>query len=117
MILAVICTTCHKSTKIPHSEISRPYLADKIGENFSHRCTECGTIKKYHVNNVVASRSNAVRNIGTIIGLVVLVGVTVWFFITGYITNIGLIIGGAIIGASNIAGMTSNEKAFNSYYI
>jgi len=117
MKLTVTCKSCREPTKIPHNESSRPYLADKIGEEFNHRCTNCGTMKNYHVNQVVANKSNVIRFGGTVLGLIILVGVTLGFFVTGYITTLGLILGGGIIGASNISGMTSNEKAFNSYYI
>jgi len=117
MKLTVRCKSCREPTKIPSNEISRPDLADKIGEEFDHRCTHCGMVKNYHVNQVVAHKSNTIKYGGTLLGLLVLGGVTLFFFFTGYLTNIGLILGGGIIGASNVAGMTSNEKAFNSYYL
>jgi len=66
---------------------------------------------------VVAKKSNLIRYGGTVLGLLILVGVTVGFYITGYVTNLGILLGGGIIVASNFAGNSSNEKAFNSYYI
>lgn len=117
MQLLVNCKSCGELSKIPHDEPSRPYLVDKIGTDFIRRCPDCGVSKQYHVNQVIAKKSNIIRYGGTALGLAILVGVTVGFWITGYFTNIGLIIGGGIIAASNFADNSSNEKAFNSYYI
>ena len=115
MKLGLICKSCQEETFLKEKAISRPDLADKIGEDFSHRCNHCGSVKKYHVNQVKASKSSFVKMAGTILGVVVLLGVTIWFFMTGILTNIGLLIGAAIIAASNVATGSSNETAFNSY--
>lgn len=117
MVLKVICKSCFKETQIKKQALSRSELEDKIGADFSHRCARCGVNKKYHVNQVKAHNSNGPKMIGSFFGFIILIGVTAYFLMTGYLTNIGLIIGGTIIGASQFAGRNSNAAIFNNYKI
>ncbi len=117
MKLRLICKSCQKESTLKEKELSRPYLADKIGEEFSHRCSTCGVEAKYHVNQVTAHNSTSIKLIGSFLGIAIMVGLTILFLITGYITNLGLIIGGAVLAGSQLSTGSSNAHAFNSYYL
>lgn len=115
MKLSLICKSCQKESRLKEKELSRPELADKIGEEFSHRCSTCGIEAKYHVNQVTAHNSTVVKLFGTFLGIAIMIGVTILFLITGYITNLGLIIGAAVLAGSQMSAGSSNAHAFNSY--
>ena len=71
MQLTTICGNCSQTVRVPHSEESRPYLADTVGgEVFNHRCPECGVVEKKHVNQVRARPDNRPVLIAGGVGLV-----------------------------------------------
>jgi len=99
------------------SFLTRPDLVAEFGEYFNLNCSECGSNKEYHANDVVAKNSLSGSILGSAIGIVIIVLTTLFAWNQGYITNIGLILGGGIIAASNGKNLTSNSNAFNSYKI
>lgn len=117
MHLKLRCTSCKTDFDLKHKANSRPDLEDKLGEYFRENCTHCGTSKEYHVNDVKAYDKLGMSFVGTLIGLGVIALVTVLFWNRGFITNVGLILGGGIIAASNMSTLTSNSTAFNKYTI
>lgn len=117
MILTVKCEYCKTELKLDKSYSTRPDLISDLGEYFPLNCSSCGIGKEYHANDVSASESVWENSLGTIIGVLVVFLTTVFIWNQGFITNIGLIVGGGIIAASNMSRLTSNTKAFNSYKI
>jgi len=115
MQLKLKCRSCRQDFDIKHKALSRPDLEDKIGEYFREPCTSCGVSNEYHVNDVKAYDKVGSNLIGTLIGIAVIVFVTVLFWDRGYVTNVGFLLGGAIIAASNFSSFTSNSSSFNKY--
>jgi|GEM_PF-961314 len=117
MALEIYCTKCLKFFSINKKAKDRRELLEEIGEYFHIRCKKCGYEREYHVNDVKARSSFNINILGTLVGLVILVCMTVFFWNQGVITNVGIILGAVIILASNRSMMTSNEVAFNKYKI
>ena len=118
MKLVATCKSCKEEITIKSKAITRPDLIAEKNETFRLQCQECAIEKEYHVNDVDAKSSNTMKTIGLIVGLSVLVITTLVFFLMGYISTIGIVIGIMIIGASfGTSSSSSNVKAFNSYKI
>lgn len=117
MKLYAKCRSCKADFSLSKNFRSRPDLIADFGEYFNLQCTECGGIAEYHANDIAARDSVGGAFVGTLIGTVIMVLTTMFVWNQGFITNIGLIIGGGIIAASNINTVTSNAKAFNKYKI
>lgn len=117
MKLEISCKACQEKIRIKSNAISRPELAGIMGDRFSYRCDSCAIQKKYHVNEVVAAESNLVKVVGIVFGLSVIVVTTLFFWNKGYITNLGLILGGGIIFGSTVSSSSSTSHAFNKYRI
>ena len=115
MRLQTKCKSCSEQFKIKSKAQSRPDLIDELGEYFRKRCEHCGFDSEYHVNDVNARDLGNIP--GTIIGIVVIILITLFFWNEGWLTNIGFIIGVAVILASNTNSLTSNSKLFNKYYV
>ena len=117
MKLEVKCPDCKKEFYLKKKYNTRPDLVSEIGEYFRIECTHCYTSNEFHANDVKAVESLAGSVIGTVVGIIVIAFVTLLFWNQGFVTNLGLILGGGIIIASNYSTYTSNTKAFNSYRI
>lgn len=117
MKLTVKCNQCREAFRLKKSYLSRPELVADIDENFDLECSHCKTKSTYHANDVIAKKSKTGQLIGTGLGISIMAGTTLFFWNQGFITNIGFIIGGGIIGASNLASLNSNATAFNNYRI
>lgn len=96
---------------------TRSELEDKIGGYFKKNCSPCGRTSEFHVNDTIAFQNSLIQYAGTLIGIFVIAMVSLLFWNMGYITNIGLILGVLIIGASNATALTSNVNVYNKYKI
>lgn len=112
-----MCTKCLKTFKLGEKADNRTRLMEQTGEYFFRKCRNCGYERKYHVNDVKAHPNNAKMLVYTVIGIVFIVVVTLFFWGLGYITTFGFVIGGGFIAAGLGSQRTSSEKAFNSYKI
>lgn len=118
MQLKLTCKSCRAENTISSKGIiTRRDLADRGGEKFNHRCTSCGSVHPYDVNQVTATAPKSIKFVGTALGIIILIGTTLGLFLTGILSNIGIILGGGIIAASNMSLGTSNATAFNNYRI
>jgi len=117
MILQIKCRSCYERFKLEKKFASRPDLIHEMGEYFNLTCSHCSKTWEYHANDVVAESSFSGNLIGTIIGLLIIVGTTLFAWNQGFITNIGIILGVGVIAASNGSALTSNVNGFNSYRV
>jgi len=96
---------------------SRPDLIHDLGEYFNLKCPSCLKTSEYHANDVVAEESYSLNFIGSLVGVFIIASTTLFAWNQGIITNVGIILGGGIIAASNFSSLTSNANAFNSYRV
>lgn len=115
MKLYTYCKSCREKFNFKIKALTRPELKDELGEYFEKECTHCRNKRTYHVNEVKAEETSNL--IGNFIGLAIIIAVSLLFWNRGWITNLGLILGGCVMAASNASRFTSNAKAFNSYRI
>ena len=93
MKLYANCSSCQTDIKLEKSYLTRPDLIAAKGEYFNLNCSECGNTKEYHANDIVAKDVFTGNTIGTILGVIILVGTTLLMWNMGFITNLGLILG------------------------
>lgn len=117
MKLQVYCKSCQEPFEIKSSANDRAELENEIGAYFTGSCPHCGTNKEYHVNNVVASPSDITKFGGFALGGLMIVGGTIATLKIGYITSIGIAIGGLIIYYTSGKAPNSVVNLFNSYKI
>lgn len=117
MKLKTKCKQCREEFDLKKSFTTRPDLIAEMGEYFYLQCPHCLSDSEYHANDPTAYQSSSYRLIGNAIGFGIIILVSLLFWEMGFITNIGLIIGGAVIAAANYSSFTSNVKAFNSYRV
>ena len=115
MKLYTKCTSCKSDFNLTKTYNTRPDLIADKGEYFNLNCSKCGTANEYHANDIKAKESYFTNFLGTILGLLVILITTKLMWNQGIISNVGLIIGGSIIAASNYSSLTSNVNAFNRY--
>jgi len=117
MKLQVKCTKCRENFNLKKTYSNRPDLIDALGEYFNLKCDSCSQTSEFHANDVTAVESISVNIFGSVAGVFIIIATTLFFWNKGYITNIGLILGGGLIAASNVSSLTSNKNAFNKYKI
>ncbi len=117
MKLKVKCRNCKEEFNLKKSFVTRPDLIDAMGEEFSVQCSQCLSQNTVHANDVVAYQSTPYRLAGSLLGIAIIIIITLFWWDAGYISNMGLILGGGIIAASNFSSVTSNVTAFNTYKI
>ena len=64
MKLYVKCQSCKSDFKLDKSYNTRPDLIAELDEYFQLNCTDCGSTKEYHANDVVAKDSVSGNLIG-----------------------------------------------------
>ena len=111
------CPSCKAEFNLKKTYLTRPDLVADLGEYFNLECTECGSKKEYHANDVKAKDSFSGNLLGKLVGIVIIILTTLFLWNQGVISNIGFIVGGGIIAASNLSTFTSNTNAFNKYRI
>lgn len=117
MKLKTKCQHCREEFNLNKTFVTRPDLIAEMGEEFNLTCSHCLKIKTYHANDITAYHTLSAKVGGSLVGGIVILFVTMFFLKQGFITNIGLILGAGIIGASTLSSGTSNVKAFNKYLI
>jgi len=117
MKLYANCKNCKKDFALKNSFNTRPDLVDKLGEYFPLQCTHCISTKEYHANDINAHDGIGLKYAGTALGLGIIVLFTLFIWGQGFITNIGLILGGGVIAASQLSSSSSTTHAFNRYKI
>lgn len=118
MKLQTYCKSCQEVFVIKSNAGTRPELETEIGAKFNKQCPKCLKTNEYHINNVFASPSDAVKLFGYIFGgLVIIGGLTLFALNNNIITTGGVAIGGLIIYYTSGKAPTSMVRAFNSYKV
>jgi len=117
MKLYMECQSCKKYFKLKKSFITRPDLIAELGEYFSLQCEDCLSLTEYHANDVEARDAISGNLLGTVIGATLMIRTTFFIWNQGFVTILGLLIGGGIIAASNLSMLNCNTQAFNSYKV
>ncbi len=109
MILFAKCPSCKEHVSIKSSAMTRPELAQHMGENFNINCTNCGNNFSNHTNEIRAKSNN--NYILTAVGISLLVtGILFLFF--GLIATLSMSIAIYVSHQQN-----TNVHAFNTYRI
>jgi len=117
MELRTYCKSCRKDFKIKENAATRPDLEQKIGSYFRKQCSHCLIENEYNVNDIFATAGSAPKWIGTGLGILIIIGATIFAWKNGYITTAGLVVGGIVILASQKVEESSDSRAFNKYRV
>lgn len=109
MKLYTNCSSCREEIRIKSLSQTRHELQMEKSREFDINCPNCGVIEKKHINDVKAQNNKMTIILGILIGIVVTIGLWVYF---GAIGTISFIIPILFWNQENRA-----VKSFNSYLI
>ena len=79
----VICKQCKKNIPVKSGATDRAELARALGKTFELNCPHCNTKRKYHVNDVKATKSKVLSSL-TLLIMWILTAIIGYFIFSKY---------------------------------